>query len=106
MKQIAVAILSLRSNIPITTGKRIPVALKRIAVVLLFLVLCLAEIFKVYFVMPFPGSQHSRTIDIAYWLTMHIGWIRILTLAAISIALIRVFKTGRNWEKLSSCVNG
>ena len=51
--------------------------------------------------MPFPGSQRSETIDIAYWLSTHIVMIRILTLILISIALIRVFKRGKVWEKVS-----
>jgi hypothetical protein len=51
--------------------------------------------------MPFPGSQRSETVDIAYWLRTNIVWIRIVTLAVISIALIRAFKEGKNWEKIS-----
>ena len=100
MKQIAVAILSLRSN-SFSFGNKIPVALSRAAVILLLLVLFLAEVFRVYFVMPFPGSQRSETVDIAYWLNTHIAWIRILTLVVIGIALIRVFKQGKTWEKIS-----
>lgn len=101
MKQFAVAILALSSNLPFTYKRKIPVALSRAVVILLLLVLFLAEIFRVYFVMPFPGSQRSQTIDIAYWISSHIVWIRILTLAVISIAVIRVFKAGKTWEKFS-----
>ena len=68
--------------------------------ILLLLVLFLAEIFRVYFVMPFPGSQVNQTIDIAYWISTHITWIRVLTLVVISIVLIRVFKQGKTWEKI------
>lgn len=100
MKQIAIAILALSSNLPVTARKKVPAALLRTIVVLFLLALCLAEILRVYFVMPFPGSQRSNTVDIAYWLSTHIVWIRIVALGVISIALIRVFKQGKNWEKI------
>ena len=101
MKQIAVAILSLKSNLPFSFGKKIPAAVSRAVLILLLLVLFLAEIFRVYFVMPFSGSQRNETVDIAYWLNTNIVWIRLLTLVVISIALIRVFKHGKKWEKIS-----
>ena len=101
MKQIAVAILSLPSNLSFSFGKKMPATVGRTVVILLLLVLFLAEIFRVYLVMPYPGSQRSETVDIAYWINTHIGWIRILILAVTSIALIRVFKEGKIWEKVS-----
>jgi Protein of unknown function (DUF3179) len=100
VKQLAVAILLMRSNLPFSFGKKIPVAASRTVVILLLLFLFLAEVFRVYFVMPFPGSQRSETVDIAYWISRHIVWIRILTLAVAGIALIRVFKQGKRWEKI------
>ncbi len=100
MKQIAVAIFSLSSNPPFSFGKKIPVSVSRAVVILLLLVLFIAEIFRVYFVMPFPGSQRSDTVDIAWWISRHITWIRLLTLAVTGIALIRVFKNGKLWEKI------
>ena len=100
VKQIAIAILSLNSNQPFSFGTKIPAALNRAVVILLLLILFFAEIFRVYLVMPFPGSQRSETIDIAYWLSIHIVMLRILTLILISIALIRVFKRGKVWEKV------
>jgi hypothetical protein len=60
VKQIAVAILTLRSTLPFSYGKKIPAALNRAIVILLLLVLFLAEVFRVYFVMPFPGSPAQR----------------------------------------------
>lgn len=100
MKQIAVAILSLRSTLPYSFGKKIPAAVNRAFVTLLLLVLFFAEVFRVYLVMPFPGSQRSETVDIAWWISTYIIWIRIVTLAVISIAVIRVFKEGKTWEKI------
>ena len=90
VKQIAVAILSLNSNKPFSFGTKIPAALNRAVVFLLLLILFFAEIFRVYLVMPFLGSQRSQTVDIAYWLSMHIVWIRVLTLAVTGIALLWV----------------
>ena len=76
-----------------------PVALSRSVIIFLILILFSAEFFRVYFVMPFPGSQRKETVDLAYWISNHIIWIRISALAFISFALIRVFKQGRTWEK-------
>ena len=43
-----------------------------------------AEILNVYFVMPFPGSQHADTIHIAYWLHGNIWWLRLLFIAVLA----------------------
>ena len=64
------------------------------------LLLFSAEILRVYFVMPFPGSQVSDTVSYAYWLDQSIIWIRILSLFLICFALIIAFKKGRIWEKI------
>ena len=101
MKQIAFAILTLRSTLPFSYGKKIPAALNRAIVILLLLVLFLAEVFRVYFVMPFPGSQRSETVEIAWWISTHMVWIRILLLTMLGIALVRVFRQGKLWEKIS-----
>ena len=59
-----------------------------------------AEILRVYFIMPFPGSQHKDTISLAYWLSNNIIWIRILALALVVFPLINIFRNGRNWVKI------
>ena len=56
------------------------------------LLLFAAEVLRVYFIMPFPGSQHKDTISYAYWLSDNIGWIRMLALALIAFPLINIFK--------------
>ena len=104
MKQFAIAILSLSSNLSFSLGKKIPAAVSRAVVIFLLLVLFVTEVSRVYFIMPFPGSQRNETVDLAYWLSNHIIWIRILALAIISFALIRVFKEGKKWEKISLSV--
>jgi hypothetical protein len=45
------------------------------------------EILHVYFIMPFPGSQRSNTIGMAYFIDNNIGWMRILFIL-IMISLI------------------
>jgi hypothetical protein len=42
------------------------------------LLLFAAEILKVYFIMPFPGSQQSDTIGFAYFLHKNINWLRLI----------------------------
>ena len=101
MKQIAVAILSLNLNQVSPFRIKIPYAVSRVLIVLLILFLFVAEFFRVYLVMPFPGSQISDTVDIAYWLERHIVWIRILILLLGIIALGRILKGGKTWEKVS-----
>ncbi|GAB3273008.1 hypothetical protein GCM10027347_45060 [Larkinella harenae] len=40
------------------------------------LLLTAAEVAKVYFIMPMPGSQEANTVELAYWIHQHIGTIR------------------------------
>ncbi len=63
-----------------------------------FLLLFALEIFRVYFIMPFPGSQHANTIDAAYFLNNHIGWMRLLLLIAIIVLGWHYLKKGRWWQ--------
>ena len=101
VKQIAVAILSLNLNQVSSFKMKMPYAVSRVLIILLILFLFFAEVFRVYLVMPFPGSQVTDTVDIAYWLDRHIIWIRILILLLGIIALGRILKKGRTWEKVS-----
>lgn len=52
------------------------------------LLLIALEILRVYFIMPFPGSQQSNTISIAYWLNNNINWLRLLLLALLALPII------------------
>lgn len=74
--------------------------MKRLLLIIGLLLLFAAEILRVYFIMPFPGSQHRNTIGLAYWLGNNIIWIRILALALIAFPLFALFKTGRNRAKI------
>ncbi len=74
--------------------------MKRLIFFMALLILFSAEILRVWFLMPFPGSQVTNTVSYAYWLDQSIAWIRILALLLVCFALPAVFKTGRVWEKL------
>ena len=58
------------------------------------ILLTILEILRVYFIMPFPGSQERNMVSIAYLLDQHIGWLRIVLLAALAYPAFRSFKTG------------
>lgn len=57
----------------------------------------LFEILNVYFIMPFPGSQEMRSIDIAYFLYSSRWYFRILFALMISAGAINAFKTDKKW---------
>ncbi|MEJ0079664.1 MAG: hypothetical protein WDM78_01565 [Puia sp.] len=97
MKRIAAAI-TLKPAFALS-GK-IPFYVKRLILFVAISLLFSAEILRVYFVMPFPGSQVNNTVSFAYWLDQSIVWIRILALFLICFALIVAFKNGRTWEKI------
>jgi len=100
VKQIAVAILSLKPDKLYTNRLKLPPALGRVLTILLILFLFLAEVFRVYLVMPYPGSQVGETVDIAYWIDKHIIWIRILILLLGCVVFTRILKAGKTWEKI------
>ena len=74
--------------------------MKRLLLVTGFLILFAAEIARVYFIMPFPGSQQRNTIGIAYWLHNNIVWIRILALVLLLYPLVLIFQRGKPWLKI------
>lgn len=58
------------------------------------------EILRVYFIMPFPGSQKANTIDIAYFIDRNISWLRLIGFAIVIIPLISILKNSRRWKKI------
>jgi hypothetical protein len=52
--------------------------------------LILTEILRVYFIMPFPGSQQSNSVDIAYFIGSNIHYIRLILLGLIIYPFYRV----------------
>jgi hypothetical protein len=74
--------------------------MKRLLLISGLLLLFGAEILRVYFIMPFPGSQRKNTIDLAYWIGNNIWWIRILALVLLISPLVSVFRNGKTWKKI------
>jgi hypothetical protein len=66
--------------------------MKNVLLLLGFLVLFLAEILKVYFIMPFPGSQQINSIDFAYFLHNHIWYFRGLGIVLTIWPLFAIFQ--------------
>lgn len=50
--------------------------------------------------MPFPGSQHADTINLAYFIGSNKWFLRIIGLLLIAYPLFRVFTTGKVWKKI------
>jgi hypothetical protein len=66
-----------------------------------FLALVLTEIARVYYIMPFPGSQHDDTIALAYFIQSNLGLIRLFGVAVIGYPLYHYFKTGSRRTKVT-----
>jgi hypothetical protein len=81
-------------------SEKLPSYLKRLILFMALFLLFSAEILRVYFVMPFPGSQVSNTVSYAHWLEKSIVWIRVIVLLLLFFALMIVFKNGKAWEKI------
>ena len=67
---------------------------KSVILALGLLVLFAGEILKVYFIMPFPGSQRSNSIDIAYFLHRNILWLRLIGLFLVIPPLVHYLSKG------------
>ena len=75
--------------------------MKKILLAFALLFLIALEILRVYFIMPFPGSQRSDSIDLAYFLQNHIGALRIVGLLfAIPLLAMTLPKTKGWWKVL------
>jgi hypothetical protein len=79
---------------------KLPGYVKRLVLCITLLILFSAEILRVYFLMPFPGSQVGNTVSYAYWLDQSIVWIRVLALLLACFALLAAFKNDRTWAKI------
>ena len=67
-----------------------------IGLILLFAI----EILRVYFIMPFPGSQQSDTIGVAYFLNNNILWLRIIALVLVLPPLWYFFRRGGTGRRI------
>jgi len=63
------------------------------------LLLFIAEILRVYFIMPFPGSQKNNTLGLAYFINKHIWAIRIIGIILIIFPLYDSFRRWKKWQK-------
>jgi hypothetical protein len=57
------------------------------------------EIARVYFIMPFPGSQVDETIDLAYFLHRYIPFIRLIGLILIAYPTYFFIRYSKIWVK-------
>lgn len=74
--------------------------MKRWTLAIGMLLLFAAEILRVYFIMPFPGSQRSNTLALAYFINKHIWAIRIIALVLIIFPLYDSFGRWKKWQKI------
>lgn len=63
------------------------------------LVLIGVEIARVYFIMPFPGSQEDNTIEIAYFTHQYVNVFRVVGLLVISYPAFTFLKSQNVWAK-------
>ena len=75
--------------------------MKTLLLVLGFFILFVFEILKVYFIMPFPGSQQMNSIDFAYFLHNNIGYFRLAGLLLIAYPAFYFLQAGGKAAKIS-----
>ena len=66
---------------------------------ILVVVLFALEILRVYFIMPFPGSQRGGSLALAYFLNRWIWWIRIPGWAVSLFLATSVWSSARRWQQ-------
>jgi hypothetical protein len=76
--------------------------MKRLLLFSGFLLLFAVEMARVYFIMPFPGSQKRQTIEFAYWLHNNIRWLRIVALLLLAYPIYQVLKNSKRWKKMAT----
>jgi hypothetical protein len=74
--------------------------MKRFALITGILLLFATEILRVYFIMPFPGSQHSNTIGLAYFIDRNRLVLRLIGLALVIVPLYSYLINGKTWSKI------
>jgi len=58
------------------------------------------EVARVYFIMPFPGSQRAATIDLAYYLHTNILWFRLIGWLLVLYPVLYYFRLGSLRQKV------
>ncbi len=70
------------------------------------LALILFEVARVYFIMPFPGSQqdgttNSNQVSVAYWLHQNGGWLRTAGVLLVAYPIVRLLiQPVQRWHRL------
>lgn len=59
------------------------------------------EISRVYFIMPFPGSQRSESIGLAYFIHENIFYFRLVGGLMILLPVVYYFRFGTRWGKVA-----
>jgi hypothetical protein len=75
--------------------------MKTLLLVLGFFTLIVAEILKVYLIMPFPGSQQMNSIDFAYFMFFNIGYFRLAGLLMIAYPAWHYLRQGTRKTKIT-----
>ncbi len=73
---------------------------KKLLLIVGLIYLIVLEIAKVYFIMPFPGSQQIDSIEIAYFIHQHIFWLRLLGLLIIVFPCIYYSRKGKKAQQI------
>jgi hypothetical protein len=78
--------------------------MKKSTAILLFVTGCLllfaTEILRVYFIMPFPGSQQHDTVGLAWWIDHYRLALRFLGLVLIAAPLAQFWQRGRVFSRV------
>jgi len=74
--------------------------MSRLLLVIGIFLLLLTEILRVYFIMPFPGSQHSNSIDLAYFIEKNKWILRIIGILFILRPVYHIFSQNKSLCKI------
>lgn len=72
--------------------------MKKLILPLLLILLFAVEILRIYFIMPFPGSQYDNTISIAWFINKNIWWIRGVLLIIVLWRVYLILKNKKYWR--------
>jgi hypothetical protein len=74
--------------------------MSRLFLIIGIVLLLATEILRVYFIMPFPGSQHSNTIHWAYTIEKYKWLLRLIGLALVTLPASRLFTAKKLLPKI------
>ena len=77
---------------------------KRVLFFIGIIILIGVEIARVFFIMPFPGSQRSETIELAYFLHSYINTFRIIGVLLVALTVYQLIKQSKLWLKATVVV--